>query len=98
VKIPAGALVIPLLGSANRDAAQFPDAERFDPSRNTQGHLAFGHGIHFCLGAALARLEARVALEELLPRFERFERIEPRVPYLDSYLVRGPKRLPMRVA
>jgi cytochrome P450 len=98
VKIPAGSLVMPLLGSANRDDAQFPDAERFDPSRNTQGHLAFGVGIHFCLGASLARLEARIALEELLPRFASFTRTEPRVRYVDSYQVRGPKRLPLRVA
>ena len=97
-RIPAGATVIPLLGSANRDDTQFPAAERFDVSRSTQGHLAFGLGIHFCLGASLARLEARVALEELLPRFERFERTEPRVEYLDSYLVRGPKRLPLRAS
>ena len=97
VTIPEGALVLPLLGSANRDEAQFPHADRFDPSRNTQGHLAFGLGIHFCLGASLARLEARIALEELLPRFAAFERTEPRVQYIDSYLVRGPKRLPLRV-
>ena len=98
VPIPAGATVMPLLGSANRDEAQFPHADRFDPSRNTQGHLAFGLGIHFCLGASLARLEARVALEELLPRFATFERTEPRVQYVDSYIVRGPKRLRLRVA
>ena len=97
VKIPAGAVVLPLLGSANRDETQFPNADRFDPSRNTQGHLAFGLGIHFCLGASLARLEARIALEELLPRFSAFERMEPTVKYVDSYLVRGPKRLPLRV-
>jgi cytochrome P450 len=97
VKIPAGATVMPLIGSANRDEAQFPNADRFDPSRNTQGHLAFGLGIHFCLGASLARLEARVALEELLPRFSAYERTEPRVQYVDSYIVRGPKRLPLRV-
>jgi cytochrome P450 len=97
VTIPKGALVMPLLGSANRDEAQFPDGERFDVSRSTQGHLAFGLGNHFCLGASLARLEARVALEELLPRYQRFERLEPRVEYLDSYLIRGAKRLPLRV-
>jgi cytochrome P450 len=98
VAIPAGSLVIPLLGSANRDDAQFPDGDRFDVSRNTQGHVAFGLGIHFCLGASLARLEARVALEELLARFEGFERRESRVQYVDSYIVRGPKRLPLRAA
>jgi cytochrome P450 len=98
VTIPAGATVIPLLGSANRDDAAFPDGDRFDVSRDTQGHLAFGLGIHFCLGASLARLEARVALEELLPRLPRLERAQARVEYIDSYLVRGPKRLPLRVA
>ncbi|HLB14892.1 MAG TPA: cytochrome P450 [Burkholderiales bacterium] len=97
VKIPAGATLMPLIGSANRDDDQFPEADRFDVSRNTQGHLAFGLGIHFCLGASLARLEARVALEELLGRFARFERREPHVEYIDSYLVRGPKHLPLRV-
>jgi cytochrome P450 len=97
VTIPAGALVMPLLGSANRDESQFCDAERFDVSRDTQGHLAFGLGIHFCLGASLARLEARVALEELLARYEGFELAEPRVEYVDSYLVRGPKRLALCV-
>ena len=97
VTIPAGALVIPLLGSANRDDAQFPRGDRFDVSRSTQGHLAFGLGIHFCLGASLARLEARIALEELLRRFARLEPTSPRVQYVDSYLVRGPKRLPLRV-
>jgi len=96
VTIPAGAIVLPLLGSANRDEEEFPRAERFDPSRNTQGHLAFGLGIHFCLGASLARLEARIALEELLARYAAFERLEPRVQYVDSYLVRGPKRMPVR--
>jgi cytochrome P450 len=96
VTIPAGSLVMPLLGSANRDEAQFAHAERFDPSRDTAGHLAFGLGIHFCLGASLARLEARIALEELLPRFARLECAEPRVEYIDSYLVRGPRRLRLR--
>lgn len=97
VRIPAGAAVMPLIGSANRDDAVFPDPDHFDVSRNTQGHLGLGVGIHFCLGASLARLEARVALEELLARFARFERLEPRVEYIDSFLVRGPKHLPLRV-
>jgi len=97
VTIPAGSLVIPLIGSANRDERQFEEPDRFDVTRNAQGHLAFGLGIHFCLGASLARLEARVALEELLARYARFEPVEPRVEYIDSFLVRGPKRLPLRV-
>jgi cytochrome P450 len=95
-QIPAGSTVMPLLASANRDDTQFPDAERFDVTRDSQGHLGFGLGIHFCLGASLARLEARVALEELLARFNAIERTDPAVEYIDSYLVRGPRRLPLR--
>src|SRR5436190_8356452 len=60
--IPAGKAVLPMLGSANHDAKQFLDPERFDIARNPNPHIAFGHGIHFCLGAALARLESRIAL------------------------------------
>jgi cytochrome P450 len=97
-KVPAGATVMPLLASANRDDAQFPDGERFDPKRDSSGHLGFGFGIHFCLGASLARLEARVALEELLERYAGFERASARVEYVDSYLIRGPRRLPLRLA
>jgi cytochrome P450 len=97
-RIPAGATVVPLVGSANRDDAQFPAADRLDVTRETAGHLGFGFGIHFCLGASLARLEARVALEELLARFTGFELAQPGVEYIDSFLVRGPKRLALRFA
>ena len=65
-RIPAGASVLLLFGSANRDPRKFQEPDRFDVTRNVVGQVAFGHGIHFCLGAPLARLEARVALEELL--------------------------------
>jgi cytochrome P450 len=64
--IPANQLVAACIGAANRDPKQFPDPDRFDPDR-PPGHIAFGHGIHFCLGAPLARLEARIALEDLAP-------------------------------
>ncbi|MGC5665081.1 cytochrome P450, partial [Micromonospora sp. WMMD723] len=66
--IPAGALVLPLLAAANRDPAVFDEPERFDISRTPNNHLGFGHGVHFCLGANLARMEARVALQVLLAR------------------------------
>ena len=65
-KIPAGQNVFLLLGSANRDERQFPEPDRFDIARNPQDHVAFGYGIHYCLGAPLARLEGRNALEALL--------------------------------
>jgi cytochrome P450 len=97
VAIPAGSLVMPLIASANRDETQFEDPGRFDVTRDNQGHIAFGLGIHFCLGASLARLEARVALEELFARYARFERLESTVDYIDSFLVRGPRLLPLRV-
>jgi len=93
--IPKGSAVMPIFASANRDEAQFPDPDSFDIDRDTRGHLAFGFGIHFCLGASLARLEARVGFEELFKRVTRLRRLEPEVEYLDSFLLRGPRRLPL---
>jgi cytochrome P450 len=93
VRIPRGATVAPLIGSAHRDERRFPDPDRFDVTRASQGHLGFGFGKHFCLGASLARLEARVALEALVPRLLGRARAEQRVARVDSFLVRGPKAL-----
>ena len=98
VHIPAGSTVVPLIGSANRDERRFPDPDRFDVTRNPQGHLGFGFGKHFCLGASLARLEARAALEALVPELVHRRRLEPRVPRIDSFLVRGPSRLTLTEA
>ena len=97
-KIPKGATVVPLLGSANRDERRFPDADHFDVTRNPQGHVAFGFGKHFCLGASLARLEARVALEALVPVLVQMRRADAQLPRIDSFLVRGPSRLALRKA
>lgn len=96
-KIPQGAFVAPLLASANRDERQFEDPDRFDVTRNPQGHLGFGFGKHFCLGASLARLEARAALEALVPELPRLELHGPN-ELVDSFLVRGPRRLEVRPA
>lgn len=96
--IPANATVMPLLASANRDPRKFPDPERFDLTRNTDGHVALGHGVHFCLGAPLARAEARVALEALLPQLSLLGPTVQPVTWLDSFFVRGPKTLPLAFA
>jgi cytochrome P450 len=97
-RIPAQASVVVLLGSANRDERRFPDPDRFDVGRDTRGHVAFGFGAHFCLGASLARLEAKAALEALVPELPRLARVRPEREFLDSYLIRGRARLDLRVA
>jgi cytochrome P450 len=95
--IPAGKLTLAMIGSANHDPKVFDDPGRFDIARDPNPHIAFGHGVHFCLGAPLARLEARVALTELLGRLEWFERAsdEPWEPRPGLH-VHGPTRLPIR--
>ena len=89
---------MPLLASANRDVRKFPDPERFDLTRNADGHVALGHGVHFCLGAPLARLEAKVALGALLRHLPPLKAREPHVTWIDSFFVRGPKTLPLAFA
>jgi cytochrome P450 len=95
--IPAGKFVLAMIGSANRDPQKFKDADRFDIAREPNPHIAFGHGIHFCLGAALSRLEAKVALEDLLERLKGFELAssEPWEPR-QALHIHGPSRLPIR--
>jgi cytochrome P450 len=95
--IPAGKLVLPMIGSANRDPRQFPEAGRFDITRDPNPHIAFGHGIHACVGGPLARLEARIALADFLERVQGFELAsdEPWEPRKALH-VHGPSRLPIR--
>jgi cytochrome P450 len=95
--IPAGKLVLPMIGSANRDPRQFADANRFDIMRDPNPHIAFGHGIHFCIGAPLSRLEARIGLTDLLERLEDVELAsdEPWEPR-QAFHVHGPNCLPIR--
>jgi len=94
--LPHGDRVLLLIGAANRDERAFPDPDRFDVGRDASAHLAFGRGTHFCMGAALARLEARVALEEVQRRFADFE-IEPSgLVRVHSINVRGYAAMPIR--
>ncbi len=93
--LPAGMKGLLLFGSANRDERHWTNADALELTRNPAGHLAFGHGIHHCLGAALARLETRVALEELLPRLGHYEIDEATATRVHSGNVRGFARLPV---
>jgi cytochrome P450 len=97
-RIPEGAWVVPILGSANRDERRFEDPDRFDVGRNPQGHFGFGFGRHFCLGASLARLEARATLEALVPLLADFRKCQTVPERIDSFLVRGPSRLELKPA
>lgn len=95
--VPAGSAIMFLIGAANRDERRHPDGERFDIHRRVGHHLSFGHGIHFCLGAALARLEGRVALEEVLKRFPEWEVDLPNAKLASTSTVRGWETLPVLV-
>jgi cytochrome P450 len=95
--IPKGARVHLLFAAANRDPAVFPDPDRFDVARAPNHHLAFGLGVHFCLGASLARMELRVGLEELLRRAPDYSVDTNRVERLRSDTNRGFERLPIAI-
>ncbi|MER6189237.1 cytochrome P450 [Streptomyces cyaneofuscatus] len=98
-KIAAGELVTPWIGAGNRDASRFPDPDRFDIHRHTGSSLVFGQGIHFCLGAPLARLEGRIALDILMDRYADIavDASEP-VEFENPWQLITPKRLPVRVS
>jgi cytochrome P450 len=89
VTMPAGARVLLINGASGRDERQFPDPDRFDARRKIDLHLGFGHGRHFCLGASLARLESRIAIEELLGRFPDYEVPAGGIERMHSSNVRG---------
>ncbi|MFE2039793.1 cytochrome P450 [Streptomyces sp. NPDC059477] len=96
VAIQKGEAVLIGLTAADRDGDRFPAPDRFDIQRDTRGHLAFGHGIHFCLGAPLARLEARTALRSLLERATGLALDGPPGEWLPGMLIRGMRSLPVR--
>lgn len=95
--IPANSRVLLLTGSAGRDEHHFADPDRFDIHRAIDHHVSFGYGIHFCLGAALARLEGRVALEEVLRRFPEWTVDKENAVALHTSTVRGYSKLPVLV-
>ncbi len=95
--VPEGSVVLLINASANRDERKFTDGERFDVRRKIDHHLSFGYGIHFCLGAALARLEGRVALDEVLQRFPEWEVDWDNAVQARTSTVRGWEKLPVIV-
>ncbi|MFL5358247.1 cytochrome P450 [Archangium sp.] len=97
VTIPRGSVVVALIGAALRDEGRFPQADRFLLERENPSQLSFGHGPHFCLGAMLARLEARFGLEALLPRLRGVSLVRQELPWSQSIIARGPLSLPLRL-
>jgi cytochrome P450 len=96
-RVPEGSVLLLLNGSANRDGRQFEDPDRLDVRRKIDHHLSFGYGVHFCLGAALARIEGRVALEEVLARWPDWQVDHERAVMARTSTVRGWEKLPVLV-
>jgi cytochrome P450 len=99
-EIPAGAITLVVIAAADRDPAQFKEPDRFDITRHPNDHLAFGEGIHFCIGAPLARMEAAIAFESMFARFPRLNLKDPafKPTYKGSYFLRGLASLPMSLS
>ena len=96
--VPKGSVMVALLGAANRDDRRFPDGDCFDIHRGIEKHVTFGYGIHYCLGAALARLEGKVVLDELLQRFPEWEIDVANARLTSASVVRGWETLPALIS
>jgi cytochrome P450 len=94
--LPEGARVLLLTASAGRDHREYPEPDRLDVARKIDRHVSLGYGLHFCLGASLARLEARVALEETLARFPEWEVDWEATEMVHTSTVRGYAKVPIR--
>lgn len=97
VKLREGSRILLLTGSAGRDEREYPDPDRFDVERRIERHVSLGFGVHFCLGASLARMEGRVALEETLRRFPEWEVVWEETERVRTSTVRGYARVPIRL-
>ena len=97
VTIPADSRVILITGSAGRDEGKYPNPDVLDIHRKVDLHMTFGYGIHFCLGAALARMEGRIGLEETLKRWPEWKVDRDNTVLLYTSTVRGPLKLPIHV-
>jgi cytochrome P450 len=86
-----------VLASGNRDPKRFPDPDRFDPARRDSQHLGFGSGVHTCFGAPLARIEAQIALSELIQRLDCPRLVQDPPPYRRSPILRGPRHLALEI-
>jgi cytochrome P450 len=95
--VPAGAMVMGIALSANRDPEVFADPDRLDVGRGDSRHLGFAGGAHACIGAALARLQIRIAMTALLARYPRIELATDELSYINGWMVRGVTRLPVKV-
>jgi cytochrome P450 len=95
--VPAGSCMMFLVAAGNRDERRIPDPDRFDIHRDLKQHLSFGYGIHYCLGAALARLEGRIALDEVLSRFPEWDVDLERARIAPTSTVRGYETLPASI-
>ena len=95
-RISKGEEIVAFLGSANRDERRFSDPDHFDPDRDTRGHMGFGHGAHFCLGASLARLEANMALSALAPELPHLSRVTAEPEMALNNAARGRSRLALQ--